>query len=424
MLDIKWIRDNPEALDNALNRRGAKPQAAHVIEVDSQNRQIMTLIQQLQHARKDKSKAMSQIKNKASSEFLDARKDAEHINEKLEELMTKASSMPSLDSILERLPNIPAPDVPEGFSEEDAKLIRTVGKPREILHAKNHEDLGESLGVIDFAQTSKISGSRFVTLKGDLARMERALVNFMLDIQTKEFDFLELSPPCLVRPVAMYNVGQLPKFEEDSFVTTTDYRLIPTGEVPLVNMVADSIIAREKLPMRFTAHTPCFRSEAGSAGRDTRGMMRMHQFSKVELVSITTPDESEEEHEYILNAAETVLKKLDLPYRVIMLAAGDMSFTAHKTYDIEVWMPGQNKYREISSCSNCGDFQARRMKARYKEFGAQETTFVHTLNGSGLPIGRTLIAIMENYQNPDGSISVPQALQSYMGGMDRIEMSK
>jgi seryl-tRNA synthetase len=421
MLDIKWIRENPEVFDKSLMRRGAQPLSSQIIQLDGEHRQLITLIQQLQQARNEKSKAMGLIKDKTSSEFIVARKDAEHINEKLDELLHQESASNNLEAILENLPNVPDEDVPDGFNEEDAKLIKTVGQIKHIPDAQNHEDIGQNLGLMDFTQTAKISGSRFVTLKGDLARMERALINFMLDIQTKEFGFLEVSPPCLVRPSAMYNVGLLPKFEEDSFVTTTDYRLIPTAEVPLANIVADTIVPREKLPMRLVAYTPCFRSEAGSAGRDTRGMIRMHQFGKVELVSITAPEESKDEHEYILKAAETVLKRLDLPYRVILLPAGDMGFQAQKTYDIEVWLPGQNRYREISSCSNCGTFQSRRMKARYKEFGAHDTTLVHTLNGSGLPIGRTLIAIMENYQNPDGTITVPQNLRDYMGGIDRIK---
>jgi seryl-tRNA synthetase len=303
------------------------------------------------------------------------------------------------------------------------KLVRTHGEQTKIPSAKQHFEIGEHLGMMDFVQTAKISGSRFVTLKADLARLERALINFMIDIHTKEFEFQELSPPYLVRPQAMYNVGQLPKFQYDSFETTTDYRLIPTGEVPLTNMVADSILAREILPTRYVAYTPCFRSEAGSAGRDVRGMIRMHQFSKVELVTITTPDESENEHEFMLNAAEEVLRRLDLSYRVMLLCSGDTGFQSKKTYDLEVWLPGQHQYREISSCSNCGDFQARRMKARYKEFGRTDTTFVHTLNGSALAIGRTIIAILENYQNSDGSITIPDALISYMGGIDRIEPS-
>lgn len=421
MLDIKWIRENAEEFDRLLIKRGEKPKAAEIIDLDSQRRQITTLMQQLQHSRKEKAKLMSLIKDKTGSEFETARRDAEHINEKLSELMKRAGATEHLDDMLDHLPNLLDDTVPEGPDENSNKLIRSHGEITQIPSAKEHFTLGEALGMMDFEQTAKISGSRFVTLTGDLARLERALISFMLDIHTKEFSFTEVSPPYLIRPMAMYNVGQLPKFADESFVTTTDYRLIPTGEVSLTNMVADSIIAREKLPIRLTAYTPCFRSEAGSHGRDTRGMFRMHQFGKVEIVSITTPEDSAAEHEYMLNAAEEVLKKLQLPYRVMLLCAGDTGNHSKKTYDIEVWLPGQNRYREISSCSNCGDFQARRMKARYKEFGSNETTFVHTLNASGLAVGRTMIAILENYQNPDGSITIPKALQSYMGGIDKIE---
>jgi seryl-tRNA synthetase len=279
--------------------------------------------------------------------------------------------------------------------------------------------------MMDFEQTAKISGSRFVTLKGALARLERAIISFMLDTHTEEFQFEEMSPPALVRPEAMYNTGQLPKLAEDSYVTEDGkFRLIPTGEVPLTNMVADSILKREELPIRYVAYTECFRSEAGSAGKDTRGMIRNHQFGKVELVTITVPEESEFEHERMLNAAEEILKRLELPYRVMLLCSGDMGFSAQKTFDLEVWLPGQKKYREISSISNCGDFQARRMKARYKEFGATNTTFVHTLNGSGLAVGRTIVAILENYQNADGSITIPEALRPYMGGDSTIRKAE
>jgi seryl-tRNA synthetase len=421
MLDIKWIRENAEEFDRLLARRGFKAMSEEIINLDSERRQITTLMQQLQHSRKEKAKLMGMLKDKTGAEFESAKRDAEHINEKLSELMKKASMTEYLDDILDHLPNLPAEEVPVGEDENGNVLIRTHGEVIKNLEAKEHYILGEELGMMDFEQTAKISGSRFVTLTGDLARLERALISFMLDIHTKQFEFTEVSPPYLVRPLAMYNVGQLPKFADESFVTTTDYRLIPTAEVSLTNMVADTIIAREKLPLRMTAYSPCFRSEAGSHGRDTKGMFRMHQFGKVEIVSVTTPEESNAEHEYMVGAAEEVLKKLQLPYRVMLLCTGDMGAHSKKTYDIEVWLPGQNRYREISSCSNCGDFQARRMKARYKEFGASETTFVHTLNASGLAVGRTMIAILENYQNADGSITVPQALQSYMGGIDRIE---
>lgn len=420
MLNIKWIRENPEELDNLLIKRGIQPMAKEIINLDEERRQIKTLIQQFQQAKNNKSRTLGQAKVKSGKEFEEAKRDVEHINQKLDELSARLQSSDKLLGILNNLPNMLESNVPYGTDESMNELVRTWGAINNIHNPKEHFELGLALGMMDFMQTAKISGSRFVTLKADLARLERALVSFMIDIHTNEFDFMELSPPHMVKPQAMYNVGQLPKFAEDSFVTTTDYRLIPTAEVPLTNMVADSILMREALPIRYVAHTQCFRSEAGSAGRDAKGMIRLHQFSKVELVSITTPDESEAEHEFITNAAEEILKRLELPYRVMLLCSGDTGFSSRKTYDIEVWLPGQKQYREISSCSNCGDFQARRMAARYKEFGATETTFVHTLNGSGLPIGRTIVAIMENYQNSDGSITVPPALVSYMGGRKKI----
>ena len=421
MLDIKWIRENPGEFDRALVRRNLPKQSEEILALDSAQRQLTTLIQELQHSRKAKSKNLGMVKDKSGVEFERAKRDVEHINQKLEELTTQAENNNQLDAILNSLPNIPFDEVPFGIDEHSNQLIKTVGEPTKIQNPKQHFDLGENLGMIDFAQTTKMSGSRFVSLKGPIARLERALANFMLDNHTKEYGYLEVSPPSLVKSHAMYNVGQLPKFEEDSFLTTNGYRLIPTSEVSLTNFVADSIIPREELPLRFTAYTPCFRSEAGSAGKDTRGMIRLHQFSKVEMVSITTPDESKNEHERMLGAAESILQKLDLPYRVMLLCSGDMGFSAHKTYDLEVWLPGQNQYREISSISNCGAFQARRMKARYKEFGSNETTLLHTLNGSGLAVGRTIVAIVENYQNPDGSITVPEKLVSYMDGIKKIE---
>lgn len=423
MLDIKWIRENPAEFDKAMVSRGSKPVSAEILALDQDKRELTTLIQQLQHARREKAKSLGFVKDKTSKEFERVKKDAEDINDKIEELTAKLNDA-ELNNILDSLPNIPAPEVPEGRDEKNNVEIRKHGVIKQILNPKQHFELGENLAMIDFVQTAKISGSRFVTLKSHIARLERALMNFMLDIHTKEFGFTEISPPLLVKDEAMYGVGQLPKFADDSFYTTTGYRLIPTSEVSLTNMVADTIIPREQLPMRLTAYTPCFRSEAGSAGRDTRGMIRLHQFSKVELVSITAPEESEEEHEYITHAAETILKRLELPYRVMLLCKGDMGFSSKKTYDFEVWLPGQNKYREISSCSNCGDFQARRMKARFKEFGSNQTKFAHTLNGSGLAIGRTIVAILENYQNEDGSISVPKALIPYMDGLTKIEIQK
>ncbi|WP_341754548.1 serine--tRNA ligase [Candidatus Tisiphia endosymbiont of Dioctria rufipes] len=427
MLDIKWIRENKQEFDDLLIKRGITPMSDKITKLDESKCQLTNLIQQFQHARRKKSKDLGNMHNKASKEFEEIKRDVDHINEKLEELNLKLNSNHQLNDMLEILPNLPDDDVPYGTDGSMNKLLKTVGDITTKLSPplpKQHFELGESLGMMDFVRTAKMSGSRFVTLKGELAKLERALINFMIDTHTQEFDFTELSPPALVRPAAMYNSGQLPKFAEESFETVNNYRLIPTGEVPLVNMVADTIIAREELPIRYVAYTPCYRSESGSSGKDTRGMFRVHQFGKVELVTITTAEESQREHEYITNAAETILKKLDLPYRVMLLCTGDMGFTAKKTYDLEVWLPGQNLYREISSCSNCGDFQARRMKARYKEFGSNETTFVHTLNGSGLPIGRTIIAILENYQNADGSITVPNVLVSYMGGLERIHTTK
>lgn len=423
MLDIKWIRENPQEFDRALVKRNMPKYTEEILELDKKRRELITLIQELQHARKEKSKQLGMMQDKAGPEFARVKVDVEHINQKLEELTKIYDENNQLDYILDRIPNLPEEEVPFGTDESSNKLIKTIGEPKKIIDAKQHFEIGEAIGLMDFAQTVKMSGSRFVTLKGQLARLERAVANFMLDTHTKEYDYLEVSPPYLVKNHAMYNVGQLPKFEEDSFVTTSDYRLIPTSEVSLTNLVADTIIPREELPLRFTAYTPCFRSEAGSAGKDTRGMIRLHQFNKVELVSITTPDESKNEHERMLNACESILKKLELPYRVMMLCSGDMGFSAKKTYDLEVWLPGQNQYREISSVSNCGDFQARRMKARYKEFGSHETTLVHTLNGSGLAVGRTVIAIIENYQNSDGSISIPDMLVSYMDGLKKIVMA-
>ncbi len=420
MLDIKWIRENQAEFDKLLVKRGIEPMSEEISALDEEKRQLTTLVQQFQHAKKKKSKSLGEMKTRSGKEFDEVRRDVEHINQKLDELIAKLDESNKLQEILDTLPNLLAPEVPYGTDESMNKMVRSWGEAKIDPSAKEHFELGEQLGMMEFTQTAKISGSRFVTLKAELAKLERALVSFMIDMHTTELGYQELSPPYLVRPQAAYNVGQLPKFADDSFLTTTDYRLISTGEVPLTNMVADSILAREALPIRYVAHTACFRSEAGSAGRDSRGMIRMHQFSKVELVSITTPEESENEHEFITNAAEELLKRLGLPYRVMLLCSGDTGFQSKKTYDIEVWLPGQKQYREISSCSNCGDFQARRLKARYKEFGGNENIFVHTLNGSALPIGRTIIAILENYQNADGSITVPEVLVSYMGGIDKI----
>lgn len=421
MLDIKWIRENPQEFDKAMEKRNLPPRSDEILALDSSKRQLITHIQELQHARKEKSKLLGAIKDKTGNEFRDAKIEVEEINHKLDDLTNQQESSNELETILNSLPNIPSMEVPLGKDETSNQLVKNLGEVKQIPNAKQHFDLGEDLGLMEFAQTVKMSGSRFVSLRGSLARLERALANFMLDTHTTQYGYLEVSPPYLVKNQAMYNVGQLPKFADDSFLTTNDHRLIPTAEVSLTNFVADTIVPLEELPMRLTAYTPCFRSEAGSAGKDTRGMIRVHQFNKVELVSITTPNESHTEHERMLSAAESILQKLDLSYRVMLLCSGDMGFSAQKTYDLEVWLPGQNQYREISSVSNCGDFQARRMKARYKALGSNETTLVHTLNGSGLAVGRTIVAIIENYQNPDGSITIPEVLIPYMDGVKKLE---
>ena len=327
-----------------------------------------------------------------------------------------------IHQLLSEIPNIPSQDVPIGDNENLNLEIRKIGMPPVFdFETKDHVDLGLALGLMDFEQAGKLSGARFVVLRGILAKFERAISSFMLDVHTREFGYIEISPPILVRSDAMYGTGQLPKFSDDLFQTTNDFWLIPTAEVPLTNLVANDIINKNELPIRMTALTPCFRSEAGAAGKDTRGMLRQHQFNKVELVSICHPNESEKEHERMTNAAEEILKKLELPYRVVVLCTGDLGFSAAKTYDIEVWLPGQDNYREISSCSNCKDFQARRMLTRFQASNEKGTNFVHTLNGSGLAVGRCLIAIIENYQNEDGSITIPKVLRPYMDGLEIIK---
>ncbi len=422
MHDIKWIREHPEAFDAGLKKRGLEPLSRQILELDEGRRSRITQIQELQQKRNDTAKAMGAIKDKASAEFERAKQDAQVIKQQLAELESISDDNDELSKVLAAIPNIPADDVPLGLDETGNKEVRKWGEiPSFSFAPKQHFDLGEALGYMDFEQAAKISGSRFVMLKGPLARMERALAQFMLDMHTAEHGYTEIVPPFLVRDNAMYGVGQLPKFAEDSFQTTNEYRLIPTAEVPLTNMVADAIVEDVALPFRYTAYTPCFRSEAGSAGRDTRGMIRQHQFTKVELVTITTPEESQAEHERMTACAEKVLQKLGLPYRVMLLCSGDMGFSSQKTYDLEVWLPGQNMYREISSCSNCGDFQARRMKARYRPEGEKNTRFVHTLNGSALAIGRTMVAILENYQQVDGSVVVPEVLRPYMGGVTVVK---
>ena len=420
MLDLKWVRDDPDSLDRALERRGAAAAAATIIELDESVRQLQTDIQEKQARRNALSKDIGRIKScggDASDVMAEvgSLKDAIQVGE--DDLRIR---MAALDDILSGLPNVLDDDVPSGSDETANVEMRRWGAHRNFsFEPKEHDDLGANLGM-DFARAVKMSGARFVTMFDQLARLERAIAALMLDIQTKENGYKEVSVPLLVRDEAVYGTGQLPKFAEDLFKTTTGHWLIPTAEVALTNLVAGEILDAEDLPLRFTAYTPCFRSEAGAAGKDTKGMIRQHQFTKVELVSITRPEQSADEHERMTACAATVLERLELPYRIMVLSSGDTGFGARKTYDLEVWLPGQGRYREISSCSNCGDFQARRMKARFREKGEKGTNFVHTLNGSGLAVGRTLVAILENYQEADGSIKVPSALRPYLDGIERL----
>ena len=424
MLDISIIRDNPEKFDKALLSRGAEAMSQQLLTLDETRRVAISQAQELQTKRNETSKQIGQAKA-AKDEDL-AKKlmdDVARMKEQLqraEELEREASQ--ALENALAAIPNIPLEDVPKGTDEDANVEIRKVGTPPQIENPKQHFDIGEELGQMDFKVAAKISGARFVVLQGQLARLERALANFMLDTHTEEFGYTEVVPPALVRDDAVFGTGQLPKFKEDLFRTEEGFWLIPTAEVPLSNLVREQLLDAEDLPLRYTAYTPCFRSEAGSAGRDTRGMIRQHQFSKVELVSIVMPEDGEDELERMTNCAETILQKLDLPYRVMMLCTGDMGFSARKTYDLEVWLPGQDSYREISSCSLCGDFQSRRMKTRYRHKGDKQTHFANTLNGSGLAVGRTMVALLENYQDTQGRVIIPEPLQPYMGGKTHIEI--
>ncbi len=428
MFDLKWIRENSGAFDAALAKRGLEAKSSAILVLDEERR---ALIQKLQDAQTKRNAASKEIgKAKASGDETAAQKLMDEVAQAKSIIQSGEEEERRLDltlrEALSTLPNAPLDDVPEGEDENANVEVRVWGdKPSFSFSPKQHFEIGEDLGLMDFETAAKMSGARFVVLKGALARMERAIASFMLDIHTGPENgglggYQEMLPPALVRDKALFGTGQLPKFEEDLFVTRDDYWLIPTAEVPLTNMVRESIVEEDELPMRLTAWTPCFRAEAGSAGRDTRGMIRQHQFSKVELVSITTGDQSLDELERMTGSAEEVLKRLELPYRTVILCIGDMGFGARKTYDIEVWLPGQDMYREISSCSVCGDFQARRMNARYRVSGSKDLRFVHTLNGSGLAVGRTMIAIIENYQNEDGSITVPEALRPYMSGLEKI----
>ena len=427
MHDIRAIRDNKDSFVAGLTRRGlanAATLADNLVARDKDLRALQTRLQEAQARRNEASKLIGRAKaqkddNQAEVLMVEVAGLKDEIAKGEERERTLQAE---LRDILANIPNLPASDVPDGADETaNVELVsRRWGTAPGMNAPREHFDLGEALGLMDFERATKVSGARFVYLKGALARLERALTSFMLDLHTEHFGYTEIAPPILVREQAMFGTNQLPKFAEESFRTTTDYWLSPTAEVPLTNYVREEILDEASLPLRFTAGTPCFRAEAGAAGKDTRGMIRMHQFSKVELVSIATPDQSQAEHERMTDCAQEVLKRLGLHHRVVTLCTGDMGFGAQKTYDIEVWLPGQNRFREISSCSNCGEFQARRMNARYRPRGEKSTRFVHTLNGSGLATGRTLVAILENYQQADGSITVPEALRPYMGGLERI----
>ena len=424
MHDIKWIRENPSAFDRGLARRGLAPQAERVLAIDERRRAVIQKLEGAQARRNAASKEIGQAKAKKDEAT------AQVLMAEVAELKTLVPAMEAeekevskkLDDALAEIPNLPLDEVPDGKDAEDNVQHHHFGAERNYAFSpKQHFELGEALGQMDFETAAKLSGARFVVLKNGLARLERALGQFMLDTHTAQHGYTEVNPPLLVQDDVMFGTAQLPKFADDQFRTTTDHWLIPTAEVPLTNLVRESIVEEAELPMRLTALTPCFRAEAGAAGKDTRGMIRQHQFTKVELVSITTPEASKNEHERMLSCAEEVLRRLNLHYRVMTLCAGDMGFASQKTYDIEVWLPGQNLYREISSCSICGEFQARRMSARYRTKEGRAVRHVHTLNGSGVAVGRALIAVMENYQEADGSIAVPEALAPYMGGLKKIE---
>ncbi len=420
MIDLKWLRDQPAAFDRALARRGLAPVAAVLLERDAAIRGLQTELQERQARRNALSREIGRLRARGGEADAAIAEVAalKHQIQADEELAR--ARIAALDAELAGLPNRLADDVPDGIDESANVELRRCGEPRAFDFApKEHDEIGAPLGM-DFGRAAKLAGARFVALFGQLARLERALAAFMLDLQTGEHGYTEVNPPLLVRDHVLFGTGQLPKFAEDQFRTTTGHWLIPTAEVALTNLVADDILDADQLPLRYTAWTPCFRSEAGAAGKDTKGMIRQHQFSKVELVSITRPEESAAEHERMTDCAEAVLQRLELPYRVIVLCSGDTGFQSQKTYDLEVWLPGQGRYREISSCSNCGDFQARRMRARFRPKGERQTEFVHTLNGSGLAVGRTLIAVLENFQEADGSVRVPAALRPYMDGRERL----
>ncbi|MBF0251475.1 MAG: serine--tRNA ligase [Alphaproteobacteria bacterium] len=419
MHDIRKIRENADAFDAGLARRGLAALSPQILDLDKARREAETRAQEIQAERNAAAKeiGLRKAKGEDAQDLIDKVSQSKDAQAQAE---TEAKAKgDELTALLSTIPNIPDADVPDGADESANVEMKKWGTPPSFDFAvKDHVDLGEGLGLMDFETAATMSGARFVLLKGQLARLERALANFMLDQQTGENGYTEVNPPALVKDTALYGTGQLPKFAEDLFHTDDDYWLIPTAEVPLTNIVNGQIVAEDTLPRRYTAMTWCFRSEAGSAGKDTRGMIRQHQFTKVEMVSIVKPEESEAELERMTRCAEGILEKLGLAYRTIVLCTGDMGFGAVKTYDIEVWLPAQDTYREISSCSNTRDFQARRMNARFKRAGEKKTEFLHTLNGSGLAVGRCMVAVMENYQNADGTITVPEALRPYMGGLE------
>lgn len=423
MFDLKFIRENPEAFDAALSRRGEEARASEIVELDAKHRALLTEAQAAQARRNEASKLIGRAKGQGNEEEAQALMDeVSGLKTRLSELEEEERTLgETLNTLLMSLPNMVYDDVPDGADENENVEVRTWGTPASFdFEPREHFDLGEALGMMDFERAAKLSGSRFVVLSAGVARLSRALGQFMLDLHTSEHGYTEVITPAMVRDTALLGTGQLPKFGEDAFKTTTDHWLIPTSEVTLTNLHSGEILDEEDLPLRFTAHSQCFRAEAGSAGRDTRGMIRQHQFEKVEMVTVTTEEKSDEELERMTACAEEVLKRLEIPFRTVKLCTGDIGFGARRTYDIEVWLPGQGRYREISSCSTCGDFQARRMKMRCRPKGEKQTRFVHTLNGSGLAIGRTLIAVMENYQQADGSIRVPDVLKPYMGGLEVI----
>ena len=423
MLDLRFIRTHPDLFDQGLQRRGLDPLSVVVLDIDLKHRHALTEMQARQAALNALAKTYSTVKS-SNGDLQALTQNIEQTKQELKDYKHQADQTEQdLHRLLSEIPNLPADDCPDGKDETENKEVRRWGDiPTFDFTVKPHEELGPSLGLMDFERAIKLSGSRFVVLYGDLVRLERALAQFMLDIHTREFGYKEAYVPLMVNESVMFGTGQLPKFRDDQFQTNTGHWLIPTAEVALTNLVAGEILTEAELPLRYTAYTPCFRAEAGAAGRDTRGMIRQHQFSKVELVSITTPEQAVAEHERMTSAAETVLQRLGLAHRALSLCTGDIGFSAEKTYDLEVWFPSQNTYREISSCSRCNTFQARRMNTRYRPLdGDGKTQFIHTLNGSGVAVGRALIAVMENYQQADGSIAIPDGLQPYMNGQKTIQ---